>query len=602
MLQKITSPDDIKNCTIEEIKDLAGELREKILSVVSENGGHLGSNLGMVELTLAIHRVFDSPRDSIVFDVGHQCYAHKLLTGRYADFHTLRKFRGISGFPNPQESPHDSFISGHSGSSIAAAIGLAQANKLLGNKNYAVAVVGDGSFTNGMIYEALNNCDDKALNLIIILNDNEMSISPNVGGLSRYFSRIRTSRRYFALKHRTKHFLGKFPGGKRIISAARAIKNFVKRIFLQKNLFECFGLKYLGPVNGHDQEHLEEVLREAKKKERICIVHAITQKGKGYIPAEMVPAMYHGVSPFDLKTGVPCNEKESFSAVFGELLCDLAEKDPRICAVTAAMCEGTGLSRFREKYPERFFDTGIAEEYAVAFCGGLLKKGYRPVCVLYSTFAQRVYDQMLHDIVLQKQPMILALDRAGLVPGDGITHQGIFDVSIFSSIPGVVIYAPETYEELKEAFSAALGQNVPVVIRYAKGAEKVYDHSVFRRESTMDVVDADSKKAVITYGRLTENVLKAVGDRVKVIKLKQLIPLDRESILAETEGIEKILVIEEGIRSGGIGEKIAALFADQKKIVGIHAIETFPEHGDLDALDREFGFDRENLEHMINNF
>lgn len=599
MLERITSPEDLKSLTKEELQQTAQELREKILSTVSRNGGHLGSNLGVVELTLALHRVFRSPEDSIIFDVGHQCYAHKLLTGRYEDFDTLRQFGGISGFPNPEESPHDTFIAGHSGSSIAAALGVAQANQLRGSEAYAIAVVGDGSFTNGMIYEALNNCDKKGVRLIIILNDNEMSISHNVGGLSRYFSKIRTSSRYFAMKNRMKRNLGKVPGGKGLIRAARAVKNFIKRILVQKNLFECFGLHYLGPVGGHDEEKLEDVLREAKSKDGICLVHAITRKGKGYGPAELVPELYHGVGAFDLQLGVSAQEKKSFSAAFGDLMCKMAREDERICAVTAAMCEGTGLAQFRREFPKRFFDTGIAEEYAVAYCGGLLKKGYRPICVLYSTFAQRVYDQMLHDIVLQKQPLILALDRSGLVPGDGITHQGIFDVALFSSIPHVKIYAPDSYAEMEEMFRKALAEEATAVIRYCKGAETEYDKSAFQKRNTLENRHSGGKKAVISYGRLTARVAAAAGENANVIRLKQLAPLDREELSQALAGAERVLIIEEGIRSGGIGEQLAALFSDGQMQFTIHAIEDFPCHGSLAELDRANGFDMDTLKREI---
>ena len=599
MLEQILSPQEIKNCSKEELRQLTEELREKILGTVSETGGHLGSNLGVVELTVALHRVFSTPEDNIIFDVGHQCYAHKLLTGRGDSFDTLRQFGGISGFTNPKESPHDAFIAGHSGSSVAAALGVAQANKLLGNDHYAVAVVGDGSFTNGMIYEALNNCDDKGLKLIIVLNDNEMSISQNVGGLSRYFSKISTSKRYFTLRARTKRGLEKLPGGRAAAKAARGIKNFIKRLLVQKNLFECFGLYYFGPVDGHDIEKLEDIFREAKTRDGVCLVHAVTQKGRGYSPAEMVPEMYHGVGAFDLQKGVSCIGKKSFSTAFGEIMCELAAEDERVCAVTAAMCEGTGLSRYREKYPERFFDTGIAEEYAVAFCGGLMKKGCRPVCVLYSTFAQRVYDQVLHDNVLQDFPLILALDRSGLVPGDGITHQGIFDVALFSSIPGMYIYAPETYEEMKGFFRKALAEEKPAVIRYAKGGEQEYDRSPLKQGLTMDTTEGSAEKAVITYGRLTGRVLEAAEGNAKVIKLKQLMPLAEEELLKNIGSAERILVVEEGIRSGGVGEKIAALCAQGDKSVRIHAVEEFPGHGDIPSLDKLFGFDFETLRNEI---
>ena len=600
MLKEISSAGDVKKLNMQELGQLAEDLREEILSAVSRNGGHLASNLGIVELTIALHRVFDSPDDQIVFDVGHQCYAHKMLTGRREAFSTLRQAGGLSGFTNPKESAHDPFIAGHSGPSIAAALGIAEANKRLGSDHFAVAVVGDGSFTNGMIYEALNSCGGKALNLVIILNDNKMSISQNVGGLSKYFSRIRTSTRYISLKHRLKRFFGKLPGGKGLIRMARAIKNFIRRILMRDNLFECLGLDYLGPVDGHDIGKLEEILREAKTKEGVCIVHAVTQKGKGYSIAEEVPELYHGVGPFNREEGIQHYEKPSFSAELGRLLCEHADKDERICAITAAMCEGAGLSRFHEKYPDRLYDVGIAEEAAVAFAGGLLKKGLRPVCVLYSTFAQRVYDQMLHDIVLQKLPLILALDRSGIVPRDGITHQGIFDAALFSSIPGVKIYTAETYTELEEAFEKALcEQEAPVLIRYAKGTEREYDRSGFRIGETLDYTETEADKAVITYGRITGNAVQAAGDSARVIKLKRIFPIDREELKQALSGVKKVLIAEEGIRSGGICEKLALICAEEKIAFRIHAIEGFLEHGDIASLDRICGFDTDSLKKEI---
>ena len=596
MLKEISSVGDIRKYTPQELDQLAAELREEILSTVSKNGGHLASNLGIVELTIAIHRVFESPKDQIVFDVGHQCYAHKLLTGRRDRFSTLRQAGGISGFTNPQESEHDTFIAGHSGPSIAAALGIAAANKRMGRDDFAVAVVGDGSFTNGMIYEALNSCDEKGLNLVIILNDNKMSISRNVGGLSKYFSKIRTSTRYISFKHRLKKFFGKIPGGNGMIRMARSIKNFIRRILMRDNLFECLGLNYLGPVDGHDIGKLEEILREAKTKEGVCIVHAVTQKGRGYSIAEEVPELYHGVGPFDPAEGIRHYEKPSFSSEFGRVLCELAEKDERVCAITAAMCEGTGLSRFREKYPDRLYDVGIAEECSVAFAGGLLKKGMRPVCVLYSTFAQRVFDQMLHDIVLQKLPLVLALDRSGIVPGDGITHQGIFDISLFSAIPNVKIYTAENYEELGQMLKKALEeQEAPVLIRYARGAERNYDRSVFRIGETLDYTENKSEKAILTYGRITENAVIAAGEDARVIKLKQVYPIDRRELKEALCGVKKVLIAEEGIRSGGICEKAALICAEEGSEFHIHAIEHLLEHGDIDSLDRVCGFDAETL-------
>ena len=457
MLESIHSPSDIQNLSKEELKILSSEIRNKILETVSENGGHLASNLGMTEAAIALHKNFHSPEDKIIFDVSHQSYAHKLLTGRFESFSTLRKKNGISGFTNREENEHDIFTEGHSGSSISAALGIAQANRLKGSDAYTIAVVGDGSLTNGMIYEALNNCAEQPLNLIIILNDNDMSISRNIGGLHDYLSKIRTSKRYYRLKKRTEKVLKAVPlVGTPLLVGSKKLKDATKRFFVKNNIFEDLGLIYLGPVDGHNFEKMDIVLQEAKSKHTCCIVHMVTKKGLGYSFSETEPDKYHAVAPFDLAKGVISAPSENYSAKAGEILCKKANADQTVCAITAAMCEGTGLASISKAHMERFFDVGIAEEHAITFAGGLAANGMKPVVFLYSTFAQRVYDQISHDIAIQKLPLLLAIDRAGLVAGDGITHQGIFDYSIFSSVPRTEIDMPETYAELENAFSEGL--------------------------------------------------------------------------------------------------------------------------------------------------
>lgn len=605
ILKNISSPRDLKELSYSDLDNLAGELRNKILDTVSNNGGHLASNLGFVETTIAIHRVFDAPEDQIVLDVGHQSYVHKLLTGRQNEFDTLRQWNGLSGFTNRQESVYDPFGAGHSGTSISAALGLASANQLNDNKNYVIAVVGDGSFTNGMIYEALNNCTKNNLRLIIILNDNEMSISENVGGLSKYLSKIRTSKRYFTLKRRIQAFFHKIPVmGDKLVNGTRSVKNHIKKRVVIENFFEHLGLDYIGPIDGANIKKLEMVLKEAKDKNRCCLVHVLTVKGKGYKPAEDHPEAYHSVGAFDLKKGIDVTKKSiSFSSVFGEIICEEAGHNESICAITAAMTAGTGLEGFKANYPKRFYDVGIAEEHAVTFCAGLSANHKTPVCAIYSTFVQRVYDQLIHDVAVQKLPVIMALDRCGFVPGDGITHQGIYDCSYLSSIPEIEIFSPETYDEMTQAFNHAFHHNRLVVIRYPKGPELEYDRSNYKSLGDLSYLDSspdDAEIIIITYGRITENAYNAINLLknkyvIRLVKLVKVYPLDFEKIFSLIEGARMIYILEEGIKSGGIAEKIAAECAQNDRMrsqkIVIRAIENpLIEQGDLSSLYSSCGF------------
>lgn len=601
MLENIRSPLDLQNLSEEELKILSSEIRKKILETVSANGGHLASNLGMTEATIALHKNFRSPKDKIIFDVSHQCYAHKLLTGRYDSFSTLRKKDGISGFTNREENEHDIFTEGHSGSSISAALGVAQANHLKGNDAYTIAVVGDGSLTNGMIYEALNNCAGQPLNLIIILNDNDMSISRNIGGLHEYLSGIRTSKRYYRLKKQTEKILNAVPlVGKPLLIGSKKLKDATKRFFVKNNIFEDLGLIYLGPVDGHNFEKMDIVLEEAKSKHTCCIVHMVTKKGLGYAFSENEPDKYHGIGPFDLQKGVNTTPQESYSSKAGELLCAKASEDQTICAITAAMCEGTGLSAFAEAYPERFFDVGIAEEHAVTFAGGLAANALKPAVFLYSTFAQRVYDQISHDIAIQKLPLLLAIDRAGLVPGDGITHQGIFDYAIFSSVPGTEIVMPETYEELEYAFSEGLTNDKISIVRYPKGKYEPYPMPfkmrAFQTLFTYSENIETAETVVITAGRLTRNAAEAIamaGKNIALIKLLRVFPIPAEDLLPLLRNAKNIYLLEEGFEQGGFAQKIAALLRD--KNVKIHAVSDFIAHGELSELYELCGFTKEQL-------
>ncbi len=596
ILERIDSPNDLKALSEEELPILASEIRQTLLDTVSKNGGHLAANLCIVELTIALHRVFDSPKDKIIFDVGHQSYVHKILTGRKNEFSTLRKLDGLSGFPKRSESEHDAFGAGHSSTSISAAAGIAAANLLSGNDGYTVAVVGDGAFTGGMIYEALNNCSDKE-KLIIVLNDNDMSISANVGGMSTYFSKFRSSVKYFRFKNGTKRFFNSIPLiGNGLIRIARKIKNSFKRVALSQNFFEQFGLGYYGPLNGNDIKHLERVLSEAKDDKKCSVVHICTTKGKGYAPAEEHPDLFHGVSGFDIETGkIKNGSKESYSDRFGKIICERAANDKRIAAITAAMPDGTGLAGFARLYPERFYDVGIAEEHALTFACGLATEGIIPVFAVYSTFMQRAFDQLIHDAALQNLHIIVALDRSGLVANDGATHHGIFDAAFISEIPNVTFYAPNSFDSLEECFDLALKASGPVIIRYPKGNDS--ENEGFTKQNGFDVRDYGEHPvdALITYGRLTENVISAAkslqenGKATRVISITRLSPLPVSDIASALNGISNIVFAEEGIKNGGIGQRLCsdlteknALEGKRFKILAIDGI--FPQHGSNSEL------------------
>ena len=616
MLENIRSPQDIKNMSVKELNDLAAEIRTKIIGTVSETGGHLGSNLGLVETTLVLHKLFDFPSDKLLFDVGHQCYTHKLLTGRLERFDTLRQSGGISGFTNRFESDYDTLTAGHSGSSISAALGIAMANKLENKDAYTVCIVGDGSFTNGMIYEALNNCDSKELRLIILLNDNEMSISQNVGSLANYLSKIRSSGKYYRFKRNFQKILRKIPKiGEFSIYFTRRLKNAAKSFFYKQPFFEALGVKYLGPVDGNDIERLQVVLEEAKKSTCCTLVHIKTKKGCGYKYAENKPESYHSVGAFDPDEGVAVSGENDYSSVFGKALCAYAAKDERICAITAAMRDGTGLRTFSEQFPERFFDVGIAEEHAVAFAGGLAVSGLLPVFALYSTFAQRTYDQLIHDVALQKLHMVLALDRAGFVAGDGETHQGVFDCSFLSEIPGVEIYAPDSFDELETALTNALAGTGISVLRYPRGGMSTYDRTAFvpfnaQSASYFSVCDRFSSQmpelALVTYGKETAQVFAAAeslcekGLSVRIVKLFRVFPVkDYASFLSEAlNGVPRILFAEEGIETGGIAHQIVSELALMHCTPEfcIHAVSSeFLPHGSYDYLLRHCRLDAESL-------
>lgn len=566
ILKNIKSPADIKNLSYEELDELASQIRHELISTVSKNGGHLASNLGVVELTIALHKCFDSPKDKFVFDVGHQIYTHKLLTGRYDRFSTIRTEGGLSGFPRPTESEHDIFFTGHSSTSISSAYGISVSELIRGSKNYTIAVIGDGAFTGGLAYEAINNVGrNKDAKLIVVLNDNEMSISQNVGSISKYLTNIRTTRQYFRLKASLESALNHIPLiGRKLSSGVYKLKTSIKNKLYNSNMFEDLGFRYMGPVDGHNIHKLTEVLEQAKHIDRPVLLHVHTKKGKGYELAEQNPSEFHGISKFDTDTGETVAKGPNFSDEFGKYLCELASKDSRICAITAAMSLGTGLSEYATNYSDRFFDVGIAEEHAVVFSSGLAKGGMIPFFVVYSTFLQRCYDQLIHDAALQKQKMIIAIDRAGFVGEDGETHQGIFDVAFMNTISNFTIYAPATYDEMrKDMYKAVYKDSNVIAIRYPRGSECELPEDFVPTYDVFDIYgDEKADISLVTYGRIFGNACKAYnelkkqGMSIRVVKLNKIKPLD-PSIVEILKDSRSIFFFEEGIQNGGVGEKLA---------------------------------------------
>ena len=556
ILRDVNSPDDIKKLNSDEISLLCDELRNEIIDVVSKNGGHLASSLGAVELTVALHRVFSSPKDAIIFDVGHQSYAHKLLTGRKESFATLRQENGISGFMRPDESEHDPFVTGHSSNSISAAYGIYKAKSMLGGGT-AIAVIGDGAMTGGMAYEALNNAGDKKGNFIVVLNDNKMSISRNVGAMPRAFTKMRNRKGYHKMKFAISTFLLKIPLiGKPVHNFIFSIKELFKRIVYKNNIFTSLGFNYLGPVSGHDIEAMEQLFTIAKSYNRPTLVHVVTTKGKGYAYAENSPKDYHGVSSFDIDKGKDSVSVKTYSDIAGETLCELAASNKKICAITAAMTEGTGLKTFATKYKSRFFDVGIAEQHAVTFAAGLATGGMVPYFAVYSTFLQRGYDQVLHDAAIANVPIKLLVDRAGIVGDDGESHQGLFDVAYLSTIPNVNIYSPCYYNELKKLITDTSTKKELSVIRYPRGCEnKNFDGEI---SGDCTVLSHNGDKAIITYGRIFSNAVEAQKslENTDVIKLNRIYPIGEE-VINLLSRYKEIYFFEEGISSGGIAEHIA---------------------------------------------
>ena len=592
----------LKTMSYRELKVLAEEIRHTLVDTVSKTGGHLASNLGVVELTIAMHRCFDTPKDSFVFDVGHQVYTHKILTGRYKDFDTLRQDGGISGFPNPEESEHDTFAAGHSGTSISAAYGLTEAKRLTGDDSYTVAVIGDGSFTGGLVYEALNNAGKKKGKLIVILNDNEMSISSPVGSLAMYLSTIRSNRVYYKFKNTVIDVLDVVPGGKHLRNRASSIKRIAKDyIYQNNNFFEDLGFQYMGPVDGHNIKALCHALEGAKEfEDRPVLLHVQTVKGMGYEPAELDPSQFHGISRFNVLTGEPVSMpgKKNYSDTFGEYMCEIAAQNKNVCAITAAMSLGTGLESFSKRYPDRFFDVGIAEEHAATFSGGLAKGGMIPVFAVYSTFLQRAYDELVHDISMQSQKVVLAVDRAGFVGEDGRSHQGLLDVAFLKTIPDSVIYSPSSYEELGLQLNKAIDNGGKVVaVRYPRGYEGYLPDGYKAKDEPVSVFGKESAPvAVVTYGSVFSNAcvaqekLAEKGIYVKIVKLNRVWPLD-ESAIDAVMNCRAVLFFEEGIKAGGVGEAMASRLLEKKysgDYTHIAVDNTFVHHAAIKALEEEF--------------
>lgn len=604
-LKNITSPEDLKKLNIDELEVLATEIRSFMVDSVSKTGGHLSSNLGVVELSIAMHKCFNSPKDKFVWDVGHQIYTHKILTGRLDKFNTLRTENGISGFCAPNESEHDVFYSGHSSTSISAALGIAEANKIQGKKDYTVAVIGDGALTGGMAYEALNNAGRSGTRLIVVLNDNEMSISENVGSMARYLAVVRAKPQYNKLKARTERVLNKIPLiGSPIANIISKVKTDIKNSMYESTFFEDLGFNYMGPIDGHNLEHLCEAFDSAKLLNEPVLLHISTIKGKGYDFAEKSPSKYHGISKFDVNSGEYIESSTNFSNEFGKKLCELAEKNDKVCAVTAAMSLGTGLKDFSEKYKNRFYDVGIAEQHAVTFASGLAKGGMIPVFAVYSTFLQRAYDQLVHDGTLQNQKVIIGLDRAGFVGEDGVTHQGVLDVSFLNSIPNVTVYSPSTYDRLKFDLENSVNTSTNLtVIRYPRGGESQLPENYVFSDNDYDYFENGNNILFVTYGRISINVLNAVNELKKhdinasVLILHKIKPINND-VVSIAMNYKSVYFYEESVKSGSIGES----FADLLLAIGfknnyshIAVKDEFVPHASVDSLMKKYGLDTESI-------
>ena len=612
LLDKIEKPNDIKEMEKDELRPLAKEIRRFLVHKISHTGGHLASNLGVVELTMALHLCCNLPEDKIVWDVGHQSYTHKILTGRKDGFDHLRQFGGMSGFPKQSESDCDAFDTGHSSTSISVALGLAKARDLKKQDHKIFAVIGDGALSGGMAYEAMNNAARLKSNLVIVLNDNQMSISKNVGGMSSYLGKIRTNGNYTELKEEVENALSKLPHlGDKLTSRIRGIKDLIKRVFIPGMLFEDMGLTYIGPIDGHNIHQMVTAFQSASKMKEAVIVHVCTHKGKGYRPAEKNPSYFHGVSPFNIKDGSSRHNGETaktYTDIFSDTILEAAKEREDIVAVSAAMPSGTGLTAMASKYPERFFDVGIAEEHAVTFAAGMAAGGLKPVVAIYSTFLQRAYDQILHDVCIGKLPVVFAVDRAGLVGSDGETHQGIFDIAYLRSMPNMTVMAPKNAWELRQMMLFALEQNTPTAIRYSRGAawEGLQDH---QQEITMGKAEwicEGQEIALLAVGNMVETAmwvrehLKAEGQKVSVVNMRFVKPIDKEVLQKIKERHSKVVTLEEGVFNGGFGEAVSAWYeGTPMRVLNIALPDQFIEHGSVTELKKKYGLDPESITQKI---
>ncbi len=601
LLNQINSRADLLALSPAELPQLCAEIREYLVQHVAKTGGHLASNLGVVELTVALERVFDTSNDRLLFDVGHQSYVHKLLTGRREAFSTLRSLGGMAGFPKPEESPCDAFVAGHASSAVSTALGMARARTLLGKKQHIIALMGDGAMTGGLAYEAMNDAGETNEPLIVILNDNGMSITKNVGGMSHYLSELRLRPGYFRLKKAYRTVTQKLPGGRAIYNFTSNLKDRWKRMVLGSTLFEEMGFAYYGPVDGHDEQRLEYMLRVVKECSQPVLLHVITRKGMGYAPAEENPDVFHGIGAFDPDSGKPLSApKTTFSDTFGQTLCEIAQDEPRVCAITAAMLHGTGLTPFAERFPKRCFDVGIAEGHAVSMAGGLAAQGMIPVVAIYSTFLQRAYDMLLQDIAMQKLHAVFAVDRAGIVGEDGETHQGVFDVNFLRSVPNLRVLCPSNQAELRLMLRQAVTElDGPVAVRYPRGGD-----GAFTQAATQAVVRPGEQITLVSYGIMINNVLSAAellaqeGISAEVVKLPAIKPIDMAAVAASVRKTGHLLVAEDAVCIGCVGKEVAALLRTVDLTVPMRLCnigDRFVQHGKVPELHRLLGLDAASL-------
>ncbi|MCD7956921.1 MAG: 1-deoxy-D-xylulose-5-phosphate synthase [Lachnospiraceae bacterium] len=608
-LEQIQKANDIKKIDRKDLPVLAQEIREFLIQKISETGGHLASNLGVVELTMALHLALDFPEDKLIWDVGHQSYTHKILTGRQAGFDQLRKYGGMSGFPKRAESDCDAFDTGHSSTSVSAGLGYVCARDLCQENYHVVSVIGDGALTGGMAYEALNNAAQLKTNFIIVLNDNNMSISENVGGISAYLGKIRTAQSYTSLKSDVENKLNRIPVyGDPLVRGIRRTKQGIKQLLVPGMFFEEMGLTYIGPVDGHNIDQVQRVLNSAKRVNGAVLVHVVTKKGKGYEPAERMPARFHGAEPFDPETGLPKarRKKPAYTDIFSTVMCKMGAREPRLVAVTAAMPDGTGLKRFRNMYRDRFFDVGIAEAHAVTFAAGLAAGGLRPVVAVYSSFLQRAYDQIIHDICIQNLPVVFAIDRAGLVGSDGETHQGIFDLSYLSEIPNMCVMAPKNKWELADMLKYAIAYNGPIALRYPRG--EAFDGLQDFRDPIVygkgEIIYDENSLALVAVGSMVKTalevrrLLKTLGYGCTLVNARFVKPVDEELLSYLAKDHSLIVTMEENVRSGGFGEKVLSYYNDTRTDVRVMQIalpDDYIEHGSVDTLKAETCIDAESI-------